>query len=290
MDELRLYAVTDKGAKQLVVPDGATDFLDLYRDLALGTYSALRTFDHDKFLHLEWHIERTKRSMDLMGMSYRWDEERFRRALHEVVSAFPAQDTRVRFDLLMQEATAVGSSSRELIALKTYKAVPKRYYERGVGADYAPKLQRDLALAKTAEFAEQRSHFAPGKDQDHYEYLMLDDSGLILEGTMTNFWAVRDGEVWTAGTGMLEGVTRKIILTLLPQLGIPLRLEAVSRDAIGELQEAAISGSSRAVMPVVSIDGEMVGDGRPGLVFERILKSYREYVTGEVKTAVDGLD
>ena len=107
---------------------------------------------------------------------------------------------------------------------------------------------------------------------------------------MSNFWAVRDGEVWTAGEGMLEGVTRKIILALLPELHIPVRLAAVRQDEVPELDEAAISGSSRALVPVVAIGGQQVGDGRPGPIFRRILDAYQEYVAGAVKTAVSGLD
>jgi branched-subunit amino acid aminotransferase/4-amino-4-deoxychorismate lyase len=286
MNELRFYAVTDDGAVALAVAAGATDFLDLYGGLSLGTYSALRTFEHNKFLHLDWHIARTRLSMELLGMKYRWDEKRFRRALHEVVSSYPAEDVRVRFDVLVEPVQVGETMSREVIALKPFIPVPAAFYREGIGVVFAPALQRELARAKSADFVEKRSQFAPGRKQDLYEHLILDDAGYILEGTMTNFWAVRDGEVWTAGEGMLEGVTRKILLALLPQMGIPVRFEAVHKDEIGALEEAAISGSSRAVMPVVRIGGVQVGEGRPGPVFQRILAAYREYVAGAVRTAV----
>lgn len=286
MADLRFYAVTDEGLQELRVPEGAADFPDLYEGLALGTYSALRTFAHNKFLHLDWHIARTKLSMNLMGMPYDWNEDRFCRALHEAVSINPAENTRVRFDLLQEPGLAAGTTSREVIALKPFVPVPPAYYREGVGAVCTPELRREMARAKTADFVQQRSQFAPGRLQDQYEYLILDQEGHILEGTMTNFWAVRDGEVWTANEGMLEGVTRKIILSLIPQLDIPLRLEAVRQEEIPALTEAAISGSSRAVMPVVQIDGQPVGEGRPGPVFRRILEAYQAYVAKAVRTAI----
>ncbi len=289
MGELRLYAVTDGGAERLEVPHMASDFIDLYADLSLGTYSALRTFEHDKFLDLAQHIARTKLSMELLGISYDLDEQRLRRALHQVVSAFPAQNSRVRFDVLAEPATALGTNSRELIALKPFTPIPASFYTQGVGAHYAPTLQRELARAKTAEFAQERSHLSPGQVQDRYEFLILDETGHILEGTMANFWAVRDGVVWTAGEGMLEGVTRTIILSLLPQLDIAVRFEAVHQDDVPLLDEAAISGSSRAVIPLVRIGGQQVGDGRPGPIFRRILQAYREYVVGAIETAVSVL-
>lgn len=290
MNELQLYAVTDGGAVRLNVPEKVVGFVDLHRDLPFGVYSALRTFEHNKFLALGEHIARTKLSLELTSMPYHLDEQRLRAALHQAVSDYPAENARVRFDVLAEPAEVLGTESRELIALMPFTAVPVSYYEDGIGANFAPRLQRELARAKQAEFAQERSSYSPGKLQDHYEFLILDEQGNILEGTMSNFWAVRDGEVWTAGQGMLEGVTRKIVLSLLPQLDIDVRLEAVNREDLSMLDEAAISGSSRAVLPVVRIEGDQVGDGRPGPVFGRILRAYQEYVAGAIRTAVSKAD
>ena len=115
---------------------------------------------------------------------------------------------------------------------------------------------------------------------------MLDSAGRILEGTGTNFWAVREGVVYTAGEGVLEGITREILLQLVAELDIPLRLEAVSSADIATLDEAALSGSSRALLPVVSIAGQTVGDGRPGPVTRRILAAYNAFVAENVRTAI----
>lgn len=287
MGDFRLYAVTEKGAQSLEAPEEATDFADLYAGLAPGVYSVLRTFEHNKFLDLEAHIARTRLSMELLGWQYALDEPRLRQVLHEVVTSFPGQNARVRFDVLAKAASQLGTDSRVLIALKPFKPVPARYYEEGVGVDFAPTLQRELARAKTADFAQQRHRYLPREKQQHYEHLILDDKGYILEGTKSNFWAVRDGVVWTSGRGVLEGVTRKIVLSLLPELELGLRLEAIHRDEISELEEAAVSGSSKALVPVVNIKGQRVGNGRPGPIFQTILDCYREYVARVIKTAVD---
>jgi branched-subunit amino acid aminotransferase/4-amino-4-deoxychorismate lyase len=287
MGNFRLYAVTEKGPQPLEVPEGTTDFAGLYAGLSPGVYSALRTFEHNKFLDLKEHVARTQLSMELLGWRYSLDEGRFRQVLHQVVTAFAGPNARVRFDVLAEPATQLGTDSRELIALMPFTPIPDRFYEEGVGVDFAPSLQRELARAKTADFAHQRRRFFSGQNQDHYEFLILDDSGRILEGTKSNFWAVRDGVLYTAGQGVLEGVTRKIVLSLLPDLGLGLRLEAIQRDEILELEEAAISGSSTAIMPVVNINGQRVGNGRPGPIFRSILECYRKYVARVIKTAVD---
>lgn len=300
MTKLQLFTIEEGGPRELAVPEGATQFAHLYRGLPLGAYTALRTFENDKFLYLERHLARTERSLTLLGIEYALDRGRLRRALHDIVTAARRPEMRVRIDVLAaapagETAAALGTTSRELIAIQPFTPPPPELYERGVAVDFAAGLARENPLAKAAEFAAQRPASA-GLSQlegraakataEPYEYLLLDDRGRILEGTGTNFWAVRDGVVYTAGEGVLEGITREIVLQIIDQLGIPLRLEAVRADEVGSLDEAALSGSSRAFMPVVSISGQSVGDGRPGPVAGRILRAYHAFVAGNIRQAV----
>lgn len=287
MDKNRLFAVTEQGAVRLELSGRESGFVDMLAGYPLGVYSALRTFEHNKFLDLEAHLARTLRSVAMIGWEYAFDEARFRCTLHEVVTAFPFDDARVRFDILAEPVLRQGTAVRELISLRPFTPVPARYYEEGVGVDCAPEIQRHRPLVKTADFAQQREPLGLGRDQQHFELLMLDEHDFILEGMMTNFWAVRDGTVYTAGRGVLEGITRKILLVLIPQLDIPLQTAAVQLDDLTQLDEAAISGSSRALLPVVRINGQVVGSGRPGPISQRILKAYEQYVAGAVRTAVD---
>ena len=62
--------------------------------------------------------------------------------------------------------------------------------------------------------------------------------------------------------------------------------QPVHVDQIASLDEAGLCSSSRALIPIVKIGEQVVGNGRPGPICQRILAAYREYVGGEVKTAV----
>jgi len=286
MSDNRLYAVTEDGIEELAVPEHISSLTNFYASLDLGVYSALRTYEHNKFFELEAHLDRTERSMALLNWDYRLDRERFKRALHQAVTAFPAPDARVRFDILSWPAKSLGTDSRELIALSPFKPEPKSVYTRGVGVDLVPQLVRDEPLAKTAEFAERRSKMLPSRSRNHYEYLMLDKDENLLEGTLTNFWGVRGGGVWTAGEGVLEGITRKTLLDLIPTMGIPLYEIAVNKKDLPYLDEAFLSGSSRAVVPVVRIAAVELGNGRPGPISRQILRTYQAFVQEHIKPAI----
>jgi branched-chain amino acid aminotransferase len=290
MDQRQLFAVLSEGIQSLPVPAGVTDFDDLYDNLpgvALGVYSVLRTFKGNKFLDLAGHIARLRHSMVGLGWDEALlDEAALRRALHEVCTAYPPAEARVRFDFLAEPAVALGTDSRLLLALIPFTPPPLELYEQGVSLGVARGLWRERPLLKTADFAQQRRAYSQQNNGDYYEYLLLNEQGYILEGTGSNFYAVRDGVLYTAESGILAGITRRIILDLLPQLSISLRLEPVHINDIGQLDEAAMSSSSRALLPVVAIEGKKVGNGRPGPISRRILAAYNEYVAGVVETAV----
>lgn len=284
MKTVQLFAVEESGLRPLPIPDHVTGFDQLYDGLALGVYSALRTFAHNKFLHLAHHIQRTRDSMALLGWPDTLDEARLRQGLHEACSQYPLPDARVRFDYLAAPAHQLGSDSRLLIGLMPFTPPPPALYQTGVKVDFAPDLARINPLAKTADFAQARRAYQSGGEI--YEYLLLSEQDEILEGTGTNFYGVLDGVFHTAGAGVLAGITREIILNLAEGLAIPVNLRPIKVAEIAQLTEAALSGSSRALLPVVQIGDEVVGNGRPGPICQRILAAYNEFVASKIKTAI----
>lgn len=287
MSALRLYAVTDTGGRPLPAPPAVQTFTDLYDEKMVGVYSALRTFAHHKFLSLDVHLDRTEKSMALLGWSYTLDRTRLCRVIDQICLTLPWENARVRFDVLPRAAPALGTESRELVAVQPFTPPPERLYEEGVVAALADGLARAHPRAKTSDFPHRRAVYLQQMGTAAYELLLVDDHGRILEGTRTNFFAVRDGVLYTAGEGVLEGVTRAVILRLAGELGLPVRLEAVRVEEIDTLQEAAISGSSRDLLPVVQIGEQEVGNGRPGPITLRLLAAYRQYVEQAVKPATE---
>ena len=283
-ENVQLFAVEDDAIRPLPVADSVTDFNQLYDGLQLGVYSALRTFEHNKFLYLEQHIQRTRASMALLGWADSLDEARLRYALHKVCSQYPLPEARVRFDYLAAPPCHLGPTSRLLIGLMPFTPPPAAFYTHGVRVGFALDLTRKNPLAKTAAFAQERRKYKVGGEI--YEYLLLDAQNYILEGTGTNFYGVRDGVLRTAASGVLVGITRKIILELAAEQQIPVDLSPVHLDEVPFLEEAAISGSSRGLLPVVQIGDQVVGNGRPGPICQQLLAAYTSFVARTVKTAV----
>jgi len=281
---LQLFSVRGSIAEPLPVPAGATSIHDAATGLALGVYSALRTFHHDRFLWLDAHFDRTDRSMELLGWSYRLDRPALRRALHEVANAYPPPDARVRFDVLAEPMGSADARSRVLLALSPFKPVPERWIREGVRVEIARELNRDRPLIKTADFVLRRRPY-PLERQDAYEHLLVDDQRRILECSSSNFHGIRGGELVSAGGGALEGITQKIVLHLAEEIGIPVRREHVRTDDVGRLQEAFLTSSTRGLVPIVSVAGTRIGSGSPGPLTARLREAYDAFADREALPA-----
>ena len=104
--------------------------------------------------------------------------------------------------------------------------------------------------------------------------IATDADGRITEGPGFNVFALIDGSFVTPDRGVLEGVTRRAVLDIAVDQGIPARLGAITIDDLRRADEAFLTSTAGGVMPVVSIDGRVLGDGRPGPLTTRLRDAY----------------
>lgn len=285
MPDLQLYVVTNSQPQRVHLREKPRSLHDLPDNLPYGVYTVFRTFEHNKFLRLSDHLDRVEQSIALMPWDYGLDRPHLRQALHRVCTAYPGSNSRIRLDVLQKATEQLGSKSRVLLTLAPFVPVPDVYYKEGVRVGVAPDLRRSQPRAKTADFVFARRQY-PVDPPAVFEYLLLGDEGQILEGSTSNFYAVRSDSVWTAPKGVLEGITRKIVLELITQAKISLRLRAVPLAEIEKFDEAFLSSSSRGLVPIVEVDGRQIGDGRPGPHTRQLMEAYDEFVAREIRPAI----
>lgn len=286
MKELQFFALTEEGVQPLCVPAQAQTVHELFEELPLGVYSSFRTFDHNKFLGLEDHLQRTEQSIRLLGWEYHLPRPLLCRALHQLCTAYPLPDSRVRYDVLAEPIALAGVQSRLLVALSPFVPVPADCYTYGVQVQFASTLKRENPLVKNAQFVLERRAYPFGSLQA-YEYLLVNEEGQLLECSSSNFYGVRDGVLYTADAGILEGITRKLILQLANKLNIPVQLSPIHINQISQLDEASLSSSSRGLIPIVQIAGQPIGNAQPGAITQRLMAAYNRRVQQLIRTAIE---
>ncbi len=122
------------------------------------------------------------------------------------------------------------------------------------------------------------------RERGAYECLMYDDMGLVTEGASTNAWIVdEDGRLRTRDTqaNILRGITREAVLKLVAAEGIALDERPFSVEEAKRAREVFVTAASAFVMPLISLDGVKIGDGRPGPVATRLRDVYLEQARRE---------
>ncbi|OGL48928.1 MAG: branched-chain-amino-acid transaminase [Candidatus Schekmanbacteria bacterium RBG_13_48_7] len=110
------------------------------------------------------------------------------------------------------------------------------------------------------------------------EGIMLTDQGYVSEATADNIFVVKNGELLTPPShmGILEGITRGAVMDLALELGIPMKEKAILIHDVYCAEECFLTGSGAELIPVVKADGRVIGDGKPGKYFWKLLDRFRE--------------
>ena len=107
------------------------------------------------------------------------------------------------------------------------------------------------------------------------EGLMLDPHGFVSTCNSTNFFIIRDGEVWTStGEYCLNGVTRASVIRLCRENDVPVFEKNFVVEDVHTADEVFVTGTFAGVIPVMSVDGEKIGDGIRGPITQNLQNWY----------------
>lgn len=104
--------------------------------------------------------------------------------------------------------------------------------------------------------------------------ILTDAEDNVVEGPGFNVFAVQDGHISTPNRGVLEGITRKTVIELAADLGVPLEERAVPAGELRRAHEVFVTSTAGGIIPVTTVDGDPVGSGRPGLLTLRLREAY----------------
>jgi branched-chain amino acid aminotransferase len=271
-----------------------------------GVYETLRTYSREPFL-FDRHMRRLRRSADMMALPVPFSNDellvRVRETLaesarpHGPLSLQPTAGGEEYIRILLTRG--VGDLSYRLdacptpsliIIVKALELPPERTFREGLNVALVsvrrnhpqalnPMIKSNnlLNLALAMQEAYRR-----GAD----EALMQNQAGELVECSQSNFFLVRNGEVLTPplSAGLLPGITREFVLELAADIGLHASEARLVPEDLGAAQEAFLTGTTREVTPIVSVDGRPIGTGRPGPVTQKLLTAFRQRVAALVST------
>ena len=106
---------------------------------------------------------------------------------------------------------------------------------------------------------------------------------LLLSARGDNIFVVKEGKIKTppSSAGALPGITRDVIFDIADRLNIEINESQMTRYDIYAADECFLTGTAAEVIPAVSLDRRLIGDGKPGPVTEKFVESFRNLVGNE---------
>jgi branched-chain amino acid aminotransferase len=259
----------------------------LYGD---GIYETMRVYDGVVFM-MEEHLERLYRSASFIGLDIPKKIPDIKIAIYETLQSNKLTEAYLRVTVsrgqgplgldpdLCKEPTFV-------VMANEFKNYPKSYYEEGIKLISA-SVRRNLKEAlnpqiKSLNFLNNILAKIEAKQKDAYEAIMLNASGHLTEGTISNIFFVMDGILCTPSVecGILDGITRAIVIDLAIKNGVEVKEGLFKLKDLYSASEVFITNTTMEVMPISSVDDVnfKVGD-----VSRLLMKKYRQEVRGYVK-------
>lgn len=168
---------------------------------------------------------------------------------------------------------------------------PESLYENGLDIITVPTIRNfPEALSPSVKSLNYLNNILAkieAKNSGCVEALMLNHQGYIAECTGDNVFMVKEeqGETFLLTPpvylGALKGITRQAIIDLAQRKNIPFREQILTRHDIFNAQEVFLTGTAAEVIPVVKIDGRVIGSGKPGKVTQALRKAFHQITSKE---------
>ena len=236
------------------------------------------------------HVRRMYRSAKIYGFPLRYPEDDVKRAVVDLLKANEIEE-----DAYIRPISFLGYGGIGLVytGIEPHLAVIAFHYGR-----YFGKEGVSVTISSWRRICDESAPPA-AKASGHYinsvaakmdalragydEAIMLDHRGMVSEGSGENLFIVRDGVIATPplSSCILEGVTRDTVMTLAREEGFLMEVRDIARAELYTADEAFFAGTAAEITPILSIDGRVVGDGKPGPTTKRVKEVYERVVRGE---------
>jgi D-alanine transaminase len=268
--------------KFLPIEDAKVPVLDRGFIFGDGVYEVVPVYSRVPF-RLDEHLARLERSLAETGIRNPYSPQQWRQTIYRVVDAQPFEDQGVYFQVTRGVAKrdhAFPLNVEPTVFMMSNPLVnpSKEQVEKGgvaVSAQDNRWLRCDIKSLSLIGNCMLRQLSA---ESGASETILFRD-GRLTEASASNVFIVKGGLILSPPKSnlILPGITYDVIVELARANAMPIELRDVMEAEVRDADELWVTSSSKEVFPIVELDGEKIGDGRPGALFHRMHELYQDF-------------
>ena len=248
-----------------------------------ATYDVVHVWQ-GKFFRLDKHIDRFMQSVEKLRMTLPVDRDGLASILNECVSRSGMRDSYVEMILTRGHSPTFSRDPRDAVNNFIAFAIPFGWImnaeQRARGIDIVIAETKRIPAesvdptVKNYHWLDLVAGMFEAYDRGAESVVLTDLAGNITEGPGFNIFAVKGGRAATADRGVLQGITRQTAIELCEELQIPVDIGTVTEENLRGADEIFLTSTAGGIMPVTRIEGEAIGDGKPGPMTGRLTDLY----------------
>lgn len=252
-----------------------------------GIFETLRTYKGEIFA-LGLHIERLRRGAQKLAIPLKDDEASWGIILKRLLelNSLKKEDSYIR--ITITRGTDFGGLNSDMKTEPTMIAINKPLRSsikdqqkngiKGIVLDIRGQSPYMLTNIKSLNFLPNVLGKMEVLAMSVDEGFFLNPKGSLTEGTTTNVFLIKGNELLTppVADGLLPGVTRDIVIDLAGQKGLEVTERGFDKEEVLHSDEAFVTNSVIEITPLIELDGETIGKGKPGKKTKKLLKAYKK--------------
>ncbi|MFT3878038.1 MAG: aminotransferase class IV [Gemmatales bacterium] len=236
---------------------------------------------------IDKHFQRLERSLKELRIGP-INMDRLRNRLLETIAAGPFQDAFIYVQITRGAGPTRSHAfppedtrPNEFLFVETFTDPYEKLRDTGIAAITQPDLRWHRCDVKSTNLLGNVLAFQAAKEKNANEAILIRPDGTVTEGTRTSLFGVVDGKIRTGqlSSEILPGVTRSIVIDLIKKLSLPFEENHLLQPDLPRVTELFLTGTTSEVLPISTLDGKQIGDGRPGQMTKKLQAAFRELVS-----------
>lgn len=249
--------------------------------------------DDNCLIFFDDHLERLYNSAALLGMNIFLSREEIIEQALKTLKTSTYSRAYIRM-IITRGETEIGLDPSHcfrnnlVIIVKPQPEYPKVQYEKGLKLFLSNVVRNNRKAidpnAKSGNYLNNVMAIKEAKNQGFDDAIMLNNSGMVTEGTTFNLWAVKNTTLYTppVSSGLLKGITRQKVIQICRENKVELSFNEFTPEFLYEAEEVFITSSTKGIMAINSIGEKSFGNSISDWpMIQKLSKLYQELINKE---------